>query len=193
MAVAGNDGTDCLPGHVTWCGGIQAAHETYENTSQPTANNKIYNELSAVGESGYWGWGPIPAASDGICESSECGASKTFTGTADCNTSSDCPSGYSCSNGGCTSNATDCTATYNLPSRTCATNADCNGNACGAAGTCDITGGSCSSDANCPAPNGATSSCVSGVCSCTTSADCSGGAACTSGSCATSVTASLCR
>jgi hypothetical protein len=199
LATAGGDGTDCLPSQVTWCGGIQTQYQPNVGTTWSYYDNPVYNELNPSSpSSGYQGWSPMPASGgDGICESSECGASVTYVGTADCVTTSDCPSGYSCQNGGCTSTATgaaaDCTATYNLPPRTCATNADCNGNACGAAGTCTITGGTCTTDANCPAPTGATSSCSSGVCSCTTSADCSGGAACTSSVCATSVTASLCR
>jgi len=217
LAVAGSDGTDCLPGHVTWCGGIESKYEPLdyqlENNQTPNCSNPVTNEAPAKSNScssnsqcsggstcvggyctAYWGWGPMSAsAGDGICESSECGASVTFTGTNDCNSSSDCPYGYSCSNGGCTNATSDCTATYNLPPRTCATNADCEGNSC-QGGTCTITGGSCSTDANCPVPSGATSTCNgSGICSCTTSADCSGGAACNSGTCATSVTASLCR
>jgi hypothetical protein len=211
LAVAGSDGTDCLPGHVTWCGGIESQNEPLDyqlqNGKTPNCSNPVTNEAPVKGSSctsnsqcssgstcvggyctQYWGWGPIAAsAGDGICESSECGASVTFTGTNDCNSNSDCPSGYTCSNGGCTNSASDCTATYNLPPRTCATNADCEGNSC-QGGTCSITGGTCT------VPSGATSTCNgSGVCSCTTSADCSGGAACNGGTCATSVTASLCR
>jgi hypothetical protein len=205
LALAGSDGTDCLPGHVTFCGGIQAEYQTLENAfanrTTPRASNPVYNELNPSSpSSGYQGWSPMPASGgDGICESSECGASVTFSGTSQCNTSSDCHSGFSCQNGGCTSTASgataDCTASYNLPPRTCATNSDCTGNACQTStGTCLITGGACTTDANCPVPGGATSTCNgSGVCSCTTSADCSGGAACNSNACATSVTSSLCR
>jgi hypothetical protein len=205
LALAGGDGTDCLPGRVTWCGGIQTEYPALEsslaNHTAPHAGNPVYNELNPSSPtSGYQGWSPLGASGgDRICESSECGASVSFPGTTECNSTSDCAAGFSCQNGGCTSTASgaaaDCTATYNLPPRTCATNADCTGNACQAStGTCLLTGGACATDANCPVPSGATSTCNgSGVCSCTTSADCSGGAACNSNACATSVTSSLCR
>ncbi len=195
MALYGSDGNDCAPGHIVQCGGIVTAAQPYQGSNYYYYDNAIYNEgTPSSGGANWLEWQSMSAVSgDGICENTECTASVTFPGTAQCGSNSDCASG-TCVNGGCTTQGTDCSATYPVAPRTCASNADCTGNACQAStGTCLITGGACTTDANCPVPSGATSTCSSGVCSCTTSNDCSGGAACTSGTCASTVTTSLCR
>jgi hypothetical protein len=195
MALYGSDGNDCAPGHIVQCGGIVTAAQPYQGSSYYYYNNAIYNEGSPSSGGDAWlEWQSMSAVNgDGVCQNTECTASVTYPGTAQCNVNADCASG-TCVNGGCTTSGSDCSATYNVTPRGCATNADCTGNACQAStGTCLITGEACTSDANCSVPSGATSTCNSGVCSCTTSNDCSGGAACTSGTCAASVTTSLCR
>ena len=203
LALYGQDGMDCAPGHIVQCGGIVTAAQPYKGSSYYYYNNPIYNEgTPSNGGESWLEWASMPAVSgDGVCENTECTASVTFPGTAQCSVNSDCASG-TCVNGGCTTQGADCSATWAVQPRTCATNADCTGNSCQTAtGTCLITGTACTSDANCPTSGtdmsgnawSATSTCGSGICSCTTSNDCSGGAACNSGTCASSVTQSLCR
>jgi hypothetical protein len=203
LAQYGSDGNDCSPGHVTSCGGIVAEAQVYQGSSYYYYQNAIYNEGDPTSNGSNWlYWTPISAAAnDQICESGECTASTnpTFAGTSWCNSNSDCPTGSTCSNGGCTTAASDCSTTYTVPAVTCTENNNCNGDYC-INGTCALTQGACSSDANCPGPSPATSTCSGGVCTCTTSSDCSNGAACSNpggqnaaGTCATSVTQSLCR
>ncbi len=173
------------------CPGMTACSNGY-----CTACSNSTNNASGSCNSTTYGWaGLLCNTSNGLC----------YTGTAQCNTSSDCVVG-SCVNGGCTTlpsgSTSDCSYSYTAAggSRACATNADCTGNACQNptgnpnAGTCLIDGTTCTTDANCDVPSGATSTCNgSGYCSCTTSADCENGAACTNGTCTTTVTSSLCR
>ena len=192
LALYGSDGNDCSPGKVSSCGGVISQEQPYSGRSIYYYDNPLYNETNPSNNSQWLFWSPISASTgDGICESSECGASATFAGTSWCNTTADCSHG-TCVNGGCTTSASDCSATFNVPAVTCTENNNCNGDYC-VSGTCSVTGGTCSTDANCPGPSPATSVCNSGTCSCTTSSDCSNGAACVSGSCGTSVTQSLCR
>jgi hypothetical protein len=166
MALYGSDGNDCAPGHITQCGGIVTASQPYKGSNYYAYNNAIYNEgTPSNGGSSWLEWQSLSASNnDGVCENSECQpavSSSSYYGTDQCGSSSDCPSGSSCVNGGCTTASTDCSATFAVAGRICSTNADCTGNSCQAStGTCLLTGGSCSTDANCPVPGGACSNTV---------------------------------
>ena len=86
MALYGSDGNDCAPGHIVQCGGIVTAAQPYQGSSYYYYNNAIYNEgTPSSGGSNWLEWQSMSAvAGDGVCENTECGASVTFPGTAQC-------------------------------------------------------------------------------------------------------------
>ncbi len=127
LALYGNDGNDCLPGHIAHCGGIIAQSPAYSTTSNP-----LYNEGDPTTNGTTWYfWDTLSNAGvgNGRCDIGECTRNKSTPCVADsdcstgtcsdgycsssastCNVDADCLTG-SCVNGGCTTSGSDCSAT----------------------------------------------------------------------------------
>jgi hypothetical protein len=222
IANYGADGDDCLPGHITQCGGIVTAAQPYTGSNYYYYNNSVYNEgTPSSGGKNWLEWQAMSAsAGDGVCENTECAQGTAAalppaganapdsTGKMPCTSGAQCPGELNCSSGYCTS----CTNNSNNAA------GSCNSSTYGWSGnTCNTSTGICYQTATLTAACNSNSDCLSGTCSnggCTTAAsdcttsypapastyscgqnsDCTEyGGTCTSGYCTGTITTSLCK